>query len=93
VSLSTWYESPDRHQGQEDSNEATPVGSTAVGVMLLTGNLGGAVVVAALGALQQAAGHLRAASALTSGLAVVIALLALTIPDPLCGTGQRNPVA
>jgi hypothetical protein len=61
--------------------------------MLLAGNLGGVVVVAALGALPQAAGDLRAAGALTGGLAVIIALLALTIPDPLRGTGQRNTAA
>ena len=61
--------------------------------MLLAGNLGGAVVVAALGALQHAAGDLGAAGGLTGGLAVVVALLVLTIPDPLRQTGQRNPVA
>jgi hypothetical protein len=49
--------------------------------------------VAALGALQRAAGDLRAAGGLTSGLAVVVALLALTIPDPLRGAGRRDPVA
>jgi predicted MFS family arabinose efflux permease len=77
----------------EDSSLGPQVGSTAVGVMLLAGNLGGAVVVAALGALQGAAGDLRAAGGLTGGLAVVIALVALTIPDPLRRTGQRKPVA
>ena len=51
------------------------------------------MVVAALGALAQGTGDLRAASALTGGLAVIIALFALTIPDPLRGTGQRNTAA
>jgi hypothetical protein len=61
--------------------------------MLLAGNLGGAAVVAALGALQHAAGELGAAGGLTGGLAVVVALLALTIPDPLRRTGRGHPVA
>jgi hypothetical protein len=61
--------------------------------MLLAGNLGGAVGVAALGALHGGAGDLRPANGLTCGLAVIIALLALTIPAPLRRTGQRNPVA
>ena len=61
--------------------------------MLLAGNLGGAVVVAALGALQHATGELGAAGGLTAGLAVVVALLALTIPDPLRRTGRGDPVA
>jgi predicted MFS family arabinose efflux permease len=77
----------------EDPSLGPQVGSTAVGVMLLAGNLGGAVVVAALGALQHATGELGAAGALTGGLAVIIALLALTIPDPLRQTGQRNTAA
>jgi hypothetical protein len=47
------------------------------------------VVVAALGALQHATGDLGAAG----GLAVIIALLALTIPDPLRRTGRGDPVA
>jgi predicted MFS family arabinose efflux permease len=71
----------------EDRSLGPQVGSTAVGVMLLAGNLGGAAVVAALGALQQA-GDLRAAGGLSGGLAVVVALLALTIPEPLRGAGQ-----
>ena len=51
------------------------------------------MVVAALGALQHATGELDAAGGLTSGLAVVVALLALTIPDPLRRTGRGDPVA
>jgi hypothetical protein len=61
--------------------------------MMLAGNLGGAVVVAALGTLQQATGGLGAAGRLTGGLAVVVALLALTIPDPPRRTGRDDPVA
>jgi fucose permease len=77
----------------EDPSLGPQVGSTAVGVMLLAGNLGGAVMVAALGALQHATGDLSAAGGPTGGLAVIIALLALTIPDPLRQTGQRNTAA
>jgi hypothetical protein len=51
------------------------------------------VVVAALGALQQATGDLQAAGGLTGGLAVVVGLLALTIPGPLRRTGRGDPVA
>jgi hypothetical protein len=43
--------------------------------------------------LQHAAGDLGAADGLTGGLAVVVALLALTIPDPLRRTGRGDPVA
>ena len=60
--------------------------------MLLAGNLGGAVVVTALGALQHAAGDLRAAGGLTAALAVVVALLAMTVPDPLRRTGKGDLV-
>jgi predicted MFS family arabinose efflux permease len=76
----------------EDPSLGPQVGSTAVGVMLLAGNLGGAVVVAALGGLQHAAGDLRAAGGLTAGLAVVLALLAMTVPDPLRRTGRGDLV-
>ena len=67
----------------EDPSLGPQVGSTAVGVILLAGNLGGAAVVAVMGALKGARGDFRAAVALTSALAVVVALIALTIPDPL----------
>jgi cyanate permease len=67
----------------EDPSLGPQVGSTAVGVMLLAGNLGGAAVVIAMGALKSAFGDFRAAVAMVSVLAVVVALLALTIPDPL----------
>ena len=66
----------------EDRSLGPQVGSTAVGVMLLAGNLGGAVVVAVLGLA------LRDAGALTAALAVAVALLALTVPDPLRPAGR-----
>src|ERR671930_613613 len=66
----------------EDRSLGPQVGSTAVGVMLLAGNPGGAVVVAVLGLA------LRDAGALTAALAVAVALLALTVPDPLRPAGR-----
>ena len=67
----------------EDPSLGPQVGSTAVGVMLLAGNLGGAAVVIGMGALESAQGDFGAAITLISALAVVVALIALTIPDPL----------
>jgi MFS family permease len=72
----------------EDPSLGPQVGSTAVGVMLLAGNLGGAAVVIGMGALKSARGDFRAAVALVSALAVVVALIALTIPDPLRRTDR-----
>jgi cyanate permease len=67
----------------EDPSLGPQVGSTAVGVMLLAGNLGGAAVVIGMGTLKSAHGDFRAAVTLISALAVLVALMALTIPDPL----------
>jgi predicted MFS family arabinose efflux permease len=67
----------------EDSSLGPQVGSTAVGVMLLAGNLGGAAVVIGMGALKTTSGDFRAAVALIASLALVVALIALTVPDPL----------
>jgi hypothetical protein len=51
-------------------------------------NLGGAALVTVMGVMKSAAGDLRAAGALTSTLAVVVALIALTVPDPLRRLGR-----
>jgi cyanate permease len=59
------------------------VGSTAVGVMLLAGNLGGAVVVAVMGLMKSASGNFNGAVWLVVALAVAAAAVAVTIPDPL----------
>jgi predicted MFS family arabinose efflux permease len=72
----------------EDPSLGPQVGSTAVGVMLLAGNLGGAAVVIGMGALKSVRGDFHAAIALISALAVFVALIALTIPDPLRRTGR-----
>jgi predicted MFS family arabinose efflux permease len=67
----------------EDPSLGPQVGSTAVGVMLLAGNLGGAALVIGIGALKGTSGNFRAAVALITSLALVVAMIALTIPDPL----------
>jgi len=72
----------------EDPSLGPQVGSTAVGVMLLAGNLGGAAVVIGMGALKSVRGDFHAAVALISALAVFVALIALTIPDPLRRTDR-----
>jgi Major Facilitator Superfamily len=84
----------------EDSSLGPQVGSTAVGVMLLAGNLGGAAVVIGMGALKSTSGDFRAAVALIASLALVVALIALTVPDPSANPGVgdrtrsvRGPVA
>jgi cyanate permease len=59
------------------------VGSTAVGVMLMAGNLGGAAIVGAMGGLKAAQGNFSGGIALCSALAVVVVLVALSIPEPL----------
>lgn len=73
----------------EDPSLGPRVGSTAVGVMLLAGNLGGAVVVIVMGALKSAYGDFRGAVALVSALAVVVALIAVAVPDPLRRAGRE----
>jgi predicted MFS family arabinose efflux permease len=67
----------------EDPSLGTQVGSTAVGVMLLAGNLGGAVIVGVMGALKSAQGSFSGAIAVITVLAVATAVVAATVPDPL----------
>ena len=67
----------------EDPTLGTQVGSTAVGVMLLAGNLGGAVIVAVMGALKSAQGSFSGAIVVVTVLAVVTAVVAASVPDPL----------
>ncbi|HEX6677093.1 MAG TPA: hypothetical protein VF486_18950, partial [Actinomycetes bacterium] len=67
----------------EDRSLGPQVGSTAVGVMLLAGNLGGAVVVAVMAALKGPGGDFGTAVTLTTVLAVAVAAIALAVPDPL----------
>ncbi len=67
----------------EDASIGPQVGSTAVGVMLLAGNLGGAAVVGIMGALKSAQGSFSGAIAVVTVLAVATAAVAATVPDPL----------
>ena len=67
----------------EDPSLGPQVGSTAVGVMLLAGNLGGAIVVAVMGAMKSASGNFGGAVWLVVVLAVLVVGVAVTIPDPL----------
>jgi predicted MFS family arabinose efflux permease len=73
----------------EDATLGPQVGSTAVGVMLLAGNLGGAVIVGLMGALKSLEGNFHLAVGLTSVLAVAVALIALTVTEPLRPAGAR----
>ena len=72
----------------EDVTLGPQVGSTAVGVMLLSGNLGGAVIVGMMGALKSLQGNFHTAVAVTAALAVVVAVVALTVPEPLRPAGK-----
>ncbi len=72
----------------EDPSLGPEVGSTAVGVMLLAGNLGGAVVVGVMGILKSISGSFGTSIALITVLAVVVVIVALTVPEPLRG-GRR----
>jgi len=67
----------------EDPSLGPQVGSTAVGVMLLAGNLGGAAVVGIMGALKSVQGNFRTGVAIVTALAVVVAVIAATVPEPL----------
>jgi cyanate permease len=67
----------------EDRTLGPQVGSTAVGVMLLSGNLGGAAVVGVMGALKSAQGSFSAAIAVVTALAVLTAVVTATVPEPL----------
>jgi len=66
----------------EDTSLGPEVGSTAVGVMLLAGNLGGAVVVGLMGVLKSASGTFDSGIAVITALALVIVLVALSVPEP-----------
>jgi len=67
----------------EDRSLGPQVGSTAVGVMLMAGNLGGALVVTVMGLLERPGNDFTAAVALASALALGVVVLAATVPEPL----------
>lgn len=59
------------------------VASTAVGVILMSGNLGGAALVAVMGMLKDAQGSFAGGVVLTAVLALGVAAVAATVPEPL----------
>lgn len=65
------------------------VASTAVGVILMAGNLGGAVVVAVMAAMKDAQGDFTGGILLMTVLAVVVAGLSATVTDPLRVAARR----
>ncbi len=67
----------------EERTLGPQVASTAVGVMLMAGNLGGAAIVAAMGVLKDSQGTFAGGVALTAVLAVVVVAITLTVPEPL----------
>ncbi len=67
----------------EEPTMGPQVASTAVGVMLMAGNLGGAALVAVMGVLKDAQGSFAGGVVLTVVLALVVAAVAATVPEPL----------
>ena len=65
----------------EDRTLGPQVGSTAVGVILLSGNLGGAAIVGLMGLLKSAQGDFAGAILLEVALALGAVALALTLPE------------
>ena len=62
------------------------VASTAVGVMLMAGNLGGAAMVTVIGVLKDAQGSFAGGVVLATVLALVVTAVAATVPEPLGGS-------
>ena len=67
----------------EDRSLGPEVAGTGVGVVLMAGNLGGAVVVEAMGAMEGPHHDFSSAIVMLVLLAVAVVAIALTIPDPL----------
>src|SRR5262249_19270759 len=65
----------------EDRTLGPQVGSTAVGVILLSGNLGGAAIVGLMGLLKTAQGDFAGAIILELALALGAVALALPLPE------------
>lgn len=71
----------------EDASLGPQVASTAVGVILMIGNLGGVVVVAVMGALKQAQGNFSGGVTLVVVLALMAFAVGLALPEP----ARREP--
>jgi cyanate permease len=75
----------------EERTLGPQVASTAVGVMLMAGNLGGAAMVTVMGVLKDAQGSFSGGVAMAAVLAVVVAGIAATVPEPLIGGAPAGP--
>lgn len=73
----------------EEASLGPQVASTAVGVILMSGNLGGALVVGAMGLLNSLQGDFSGAVYLAAGLAVAATAIAMLVRDPLAGRGAE----
>lgn len=67
----------------EDASLGPQVASTSVGVILMAGNLGGAIIVAVMAAMKDAQGDFNGGVLLMAVLAVVVTGLSMTVTDPL----------
>lgn len=71
----------------EEPTLGAQVASTAVGVMLMAGNLGGAAMVSVLGLLKDAQGSFAGGLALSAVFALLVAAITATVPEPLRDVG------
>lgn len=67
----------------EERTLGPEVASTAVGVMLMAGNLGGAAIVAVMGVLKDSQGSFSGGVTLITVLALAVVAIAATVPEPL----------
>ncbi len=70
----------------EDASLGPQVSSTAVGVILMAGNLGGAAVVGLMGLMENVQRNFSGAVTLTCVLAAISVGIALALPEPLAST-------
>ena len=70
----------------EEASLGAQVASTGVGVILMAGNLGGALVVVIMGVIKNAQGNYSGAILFAAALAVVAVAIAVTLRDPLVAT-------
>jgi predicted MFS family arabinose efflux permease len=77
----------------EEPSLGAQVASTGVGVILMAGNLGGALVVAIMGVIKNAQGNYSGAVLFAAALAVVAVAIAVTLRDPLAATSTDASMA
>jgi len=76
----------------EERTLGPQVASTAVGVILMAGNLGGAIVTALMGVIKNIEGNYTGSIALAASLAVVAVGVAVTLREPLARLSAPAPV-